>query len=107
MPQYLVQVGYTAEAVGSLVRHPQDRLEAVRPSIERLGGRVIGQWFAFGEYDVVAVVEMPNSVTMAALSMATTAGRAVRAFKTTPLLSAEESVQAMQKAGSAGYRPPE
>ena len=31
MAAYMVQVAYTAEAWGNLVRSPQNRLEAVRP----------------------------------------------------------------------------
>ena len=42
----------------------------------------------------------------AAFSMAVAAGGAVKAFKTTPLLSVEEGVEAMRKAHAAGYRRP-
>ena len=58
MPYYLVQSAYTPEAWATLIKNPQDRNEAVRPAIERLGGRLHSAWFAFGEYDVVAIVEM-------------------------------------------------
>src|ERR1700731_5248547 len=38
MPHYLSQVSYTPEAWARLVAHPQDRIEAVRGPIEKLGG---------------------------------------------------------------------
>ena len=40
MPSYLLELAYTPEAWSSLVQNPQDRIEAVRPAIEGLGGRV-------------------------------------------------------------------
>ena len=106
MPQYLIQVAYTPDAVATLVKHPQDRLDAVRTVVERLGGRMVGKWLAFGDYDVIAVIEMPDNVSAAAFAMAGMAGGALRTLKTTPLLTAEEGVEAMRKAGSAGYEPP-
>ena len=60
----------------------------------------------FGEYDIVGVVELPENTDAAAFSMAVAAGGAVKAFKTTPLLSVEEGVEAMRKAQGAGYRRP-
>ena len=87
MAQYLIQAAYTSEAWSSQIRDPQDRAEAVRAVIERLGGKMIGFWLAFGDYDVVAIVEMPNNVHAAAFSLAASAGGAVKALKTTPLMT--------------------
>jgi uncharacterized protein with GYD domain len=36
--------------------------------LEGLGGRIESVYFAFGDYDVVGIVEMPNHVSMAAFS---------------------------------------
>ena len=49
---------------------PQDRSAAVRPAIEKLGGRIERFWLCFGEYDVVGIVEMPNNVSAAAFAIA-------------------------------------
>jgi uncharacterized protein with GYD domain len=106
MASYMVQVAYTPEAWASLVRHPEDRVEAVRPAIERLGGRVEGKWLSFGEYDTILIVQMPDNVSAAAFSMAVAAGGAVKTMKTTPLMTAEEGVAAMRKAAGSSYRPP-
>ena len=48
MPHYLSQVSYTPEAWARLVANPQDRIEAVRGPIEKLGGRIHNAFFAFG-----------------------------------------------------------
>jgi uncharacterized protein with GYD domain len=104
MPSYLQQVAYSTEGWEALVAKPQNRIDAVRPAIEKLGGKIESAWFAFGDYDVVLIIQMPSNVDAGAIAMAFAAGGAVKSVKTTPLLTAEEAVQAMQKAASAGYR---
>jgi uncharacterized protein with GYD domain len=106
MPQYLLQVAYNSEAWASLLKSPHNRLEAVRPAVEKLGGKIETGWFCFGDYDLVAVLQMPDNVSAAAFSLAASAGGAVKAIKTTPLLSTDEGVEAMKKAATAGYRRP-
>ena len=106
MARYLVQASYNRQGISDLVQNPQNRLEAIRPVVERLGGRVISFDYAFGDYDVVAIMEAPDNVSAAALAMAVGSGGALRDYKTTVLLSMEEAMEAMRKAGDAGYRPP-
>jgi uncharacterized protein with GYD domain len=106
VPRYLIQLAYTPDAWAAMVKQPQNRLEAVRPVVERLGGKFEHAWLAFGEYDIVGVVELPENTDAAAFSMAIAAGGAAKTFKTTPLLSVEEGVEAMRKAQEAGYRRP-
>jgi uncharacterized protein with GYD domain len=103
---YLLQVSYGPEAWASLVKKPNNRLDAVRPAVEKLGGKIETGWFCFGDYDLVAVIEMPDNTAAAAFSVAASAGGAVKAIKTTPLLSLEEGMDALKKAGGAGYKPP-
>jgi len=70
MSSYLLQAAYTPEAWANLVAQPQDRIDAVRPVVEKLGGKVVHGWFAFGDYDVVAIIDMPTNVDAAAFSIA-------------------------------------
>src|SRR5258707_6482932 len=106
MSTYLLQVAYTPEPWATLVAQPHDRIDAVRPAVEKLGGKILHGWFAFGDYDLIAIVEMPSNVEAAAFSLAATAGGAIRAFKTTPLLSTAEGIDAMKKAAKSGYKAP-
>src|SRR3972149_6889048 len=99
MAYYLVQAAYTPEACAAMVKSPQDRFEAVRPVVERLGGKLLSMYMAFGEYDIVGVAEMPDNVSAAAFSLAVSAGGAVRTVKTTPLMTMQEGVEAFRKAG--------
>ena len=105
MPSYLLQVAYTPQAWDTLIRKPQNRLDAVAPAVEQLGGSVTGGWLAFGEYDLVVILDLPDNVSAAAFSMAVSAGGAISAIKTTPLMSIEDAVEAMSKAGASVYEP--
>ncbi len=105
MPMYLLQVSYSAEALAAMIKHPQNRGDAVRKAIEKLGGAIGGFWMSFGDYDVVAIIEMPDNVSAAAFALAAAAGGACKSVKTTPLLSAEDAMAAMKKAATSGYKP--
>ena len=104
MPRFLQQITYTQNAWQALIKNPQNRIDAVRPVIEKMGGKIESAWFAFGDYDVIVISELPDNVSAAALAMAFAGGGACRNVKTTPLLSAAEAVEAMKKAGQSGYR---
>lgn len=104
MPHYLIQVSYTEQAWQALIKNPQDRIEAVRPAIENLGGKIQEGWFAFGDCDVVSIAELPDNVAAAAISMAFSAGGACKNVKTTPLMSTAEGIEALKKASRVGYR---
>jgi len=106
VPQFLTQVSYTEQAWQSLVSNPQNRIEALRPVLENLGGRIVNAWFAFGDYDVVLVTELPDNVSAAALAIAASAGGACKSVKTTPLMDTSEGLEALRKAAASGYRAP-
>ena len=108
MPQYLYQVAYTSESLATQIKNPQDRLELVGKQItEAVGARILAGGYSYGEYDVSVIVDAADDVTMAAVALAIAAGGAVRAAKTTPLLSGSQWVSALRKAPSvaAQYRP--
>jgi uncharacterized protein with GYD domain len=104
MPHYLHQVSYTPEAWARLIATPQDRIAAIRTPIEKLGGRIDTAFFAFGDYDVVVITDMPDNVSAAAIAIAFAAGGAVKTSKTTPLISTTETLEALKKAATSGYR---
>jgi uncharacterized protein with GYD domain len=108
MAHYLVQLSYTSEAWKAQVQNPANRVEIVRPLLEALGARFEAAYISFGEYDIVFVMEAPDNVSAAAVSLAVTAGGAVKTYKTTPLMTPDEAIEAMRRAGQAAsqYRPP-
>ncbi|MCH8064237.1 MAG: GYD domain-containing protein [Chloroflexi bacterium] len=105
MPRYLYEVAYTPEAWAELVKKPQDRIEAIRPAVRKLGGKIESAYFAFGDYDIVAIANMPDNVSAAAFSLAVSAGGSVKSIRTTPLMTIREGMRAMRQAKRSGYTP--
>ncbi len=101
MAKYFVQVGYAAEAWAAMSRGPQRVVERVQASAEALGGSIESLYFCFGDYDLMGIVDFPDSRGVAAWSMAVSAGGDVRAFKTTTLLSIDEGLHALGRAAQA------
>ena len=106
MAYHLIQATYTGDAWGIQIANPQTPLDRLRPSVESLGGTFESFFYAFGEYDVVAIAEFPDNVSVGVFSVAAVAGGAVKAIKTTPLMTVFEGMEMMRKAGGAGYRAP-
>ena len=105
MPSFLLQASYSSEALASLLKKPQNRTEVVRKAVEKVGGSLTGLWLSFGDHDVVAIFEMPDNISAAALALAVGAGGTVKNVKTTPLLTVEEGLAALKKGAGSGYKP--
>jgi uncharacterized protein with GYD domain len=106
VPMYLTRFSYTPAAWAKLTRNPEDRREAARSYIESVGGKLHGFWYAFGECDGFNLWEAPDNVSMAAVAVAIGGGGAISKFETTVLLTVEEAMEAMGRAGSIGYQRP-
>ena len=89
-----------------MISSPEGRSEAIRKGIEGVGGKVESLYFCFGDYDGFAVFEIPDNVTMAALSMIVGSTGSLAKIKTTVLMPISEGVEAAQKAAGITYRPP-
>ena len=105
MPRYMYEAAYTPEAWAALVQKPQDRIEAIRPAIRKLGGKIETAYFAFGDYDIVAIANMPDNVSAAAFSLAVSAGGSVKSIGTTPLMTIREGMREMRQAKRSTYAP--
>jgi uncharacterized protein with GYD domain len=105
MPKYLIQAGYTPEAWGKLAAKPENRLESVRPAVEKAGAKIESSYLCFGDDDLIIIVDAPDNVTAAGLAIDFAGGGALRSVKTTPLMTWEEGVAAMKKAGEISYQP--
>jgi uncharacterized protein with GYD domain len=106
MTLYLTRFSYTPETWARLIQNPEDRREAARTYIESVGGKLHGFWYAFGTHDGYNLWEAPDNVSMAAVAIAIGSGGALSTIETTPLLTVEETLEALGKAKAVGYRPP-
>jgi len=104
MPKYMIQASYVGEGLKGLIKEGgSKRRETVAQVIEGMGGTLESFYYAFGDYDVVGVAEMPDNASVASFSMMLNASGVINA-KTTVLLTPEEVDQATKK--TVDYRPP-
>src|SRR5579883_1925646 len=94
MARYLLEVSYTPQAWAAQLEQPTNRIDALKPVLDTVGAKFESAFFAFGEYDIVAVIEAPDNTSAAALSLCFTSGGAVKTIKTTPLMTIEEGMEA-------------
>ena len=106
MAHYMLQFSYNSESISELIKNPQDRSGQARALVEGLGGRLETFYYTFGDYDGLAIAELPDSSSAAAASMALAASGGFTAAKTTVLITMGEAVEAMKKANGLGYQPP-
>lgn len=103
MAKYLITGSYTAQGTkGVLHDGGSGRKAAVEKGVEGLGGKVEAMYYAFGETDVVLIVELPDAVSALALSLVVNASDTVT-VKATPLITVEEVDAACRK--TVAYRP--
>ena len=107
MPLYMYEGAYTPESLAAQIREPRDRIEVVKPAFDAIGAKILAAGYPFGQYDVVVVYEAPNDTAAASLALAVAAGGAVKAAKTTKLLSGQEWIASLTGAQKVApqYRP--
>jgi uncharacterized protein with GYD domain len=101
MPIYMFQGHYTQAAVKNLVAKPENRSKAASSIAKAAGGKLLEYFMSFGEYDFVAIVELPNDEAAAAVSLAVGAAGHITGISTTKLLTPAEAMKAMEIAASA------
>jgi uncharacterized protein with GYD domain len=104
MPKYLIEGSYTLEGVkGVQSAGGTSRRDAVAKLAESVGGQLESFYFAFGDQDVYAIVDLPDNESAAAVALTAIAAGGV-ALRTVVLLTPEEVDAAANR--SVEYRPP-
>jgi uncharacterized protein with GYD domain len=104
MSKYLLEVNYTLDGIRGLKsKGGSDRVAAAKELIEGLSGKLESFYFAFGQTDVYAIADFPDSVSAAAAALTVSAGGGAT-VRTIVLLTAAEADAAAAK--QTIYRPP-
>ncbi|AZQ36190.1 GYD domain-containing protein [Streptomyces cyaneochromogenes] len=104
MPKFLVQASYTPEGTkGLLAEGASGRRASVDQVVADLGGSVEAMYFVFGEDDLVCIIDFPDPVSMAAISLRVKASGALRT-RATPLLTLAEVDEAIRR--QVAFRAP-
>ena len=91
MPIYITQGRYTRDAIKGMIVKPEDRADAVSRLLSKAGGKLIGYYLTFGEYDFLTIAEAPSEVQMAAVLLAAGSGGGVSDLRTTVAMTAVEA----------------
>ena len=103
MAKFLIQASYTSEGLqGALSEGFATRMDTVTGMINGAGGTIEALYFAYGEHDVIAIVDGPEEAAIS-LSLAINASGAVQ-LSTTPLISIETMDAA--RGQLPDFRPP-
>jgi uncharacterized protein with GYD domain len=104
MPKYLVQASYIGDGVQGLRKEGGSaRRTAVEKACASVGGKLDAFYYAFGEADVVTIIDLPDNATAAGVALLIGASGKID-IKTTVLLTPEEIDAAVKVGGD--YRPP-
>ncbi len=104
MGKFLIQANYTQSGLTGLQREGgTSRRAALTATVESVGGTVEALYYAFGEWDVYLIVDLPDETAATALSIAIGAAGAL-SLKVTVLVTPESVDDAIAK--SVAYRPP-
>jgi uncharacterized protein with GYD domain len=68
MPAFLMLSTVGPDGATTLTENPE-RLKAVNAEVEAMGVKVVAQWALLGQYDFATVLEAPDEMTMARVSL--------------------------------------
>ncbi len=100
---YMCQFAYTPEAWTSMTKNPQDRSKPVNELAQKLGSRVVGLYYYFGDYDGILLFESTDDITANAVIVASMAPGHLKVTRTSRIFTSEETVEIMRKAGGVNF----
>jgi len=96
MPKYMIHARYTNQGIEGLLKDSASGRRAdVQTAVKTVGGKVEAFYYAFGEDDAIAILDLPNNTAAAAFSLSVSGAGSVR-VRMTPLLTVEEIDQALE-----------
>ena len=90
MSQYILLINWTQQGI-SKIKESSDRFNSFKTSVEKAGGKLIGGYYTFGEYDVIIIIEAPNDEAVMSLMLKVGSAGNVRT-KTLKAFTAEEGL---------------
>ena len=108
MAKYVTFFSYTSEAWARLIQSPSDRTAAVRQLTDSVGGSFDSMYWMTGTQDGFAIIDVPDTVGAAAVTIAVDSTGAFKNVETHELLTQDQLSQALTqaKAATQAYQPP-
>src|SRR3954447_14065894 len=96
MGHYLIEVGYTSQAWNTQIDTEANVIDRITPALKACGGKLESMYYAFGERDLVGIIDFKTPEDAAAFALAVGSGGALTMYRTTPLLSVDQGMKAMR-----------
>jgi len=108
MPVFVSLGRYSENAIKGMLAKPEDRSASVAKLIEQAGGKLIGFYMLFGEYDWMTISEMPSGQEAAAAVLAAAGAGATTDSRTMLAMTGAEAKAAFAAGQALGtaYRAP-
>ena len=68
MPTYISMLRYTQQGISSVKNAPA-RIDAAKEAYKKAGGELKAIYLTLGQYDLVAIAEMPNDEAVARMAL--------------------------------------
>jgi uncharacterized protein with GYD domain len=91
LSHYILFIKWTEQGISKINESP-DRFSSFKAMLEKVGGKLIGGYYTFGEYDVVIVMEAPNDEAVMSLMLKVGSAGNVRT-KTLKAFTTEEGIE--------------
>jgi uncharacterized protein with GYD domain len=105
---YLIEVGYTPQAWNTQIDKQANVIERITPALDACGAKLECMYYAFGDVDLIGVIDFPTPEDAAAFALAVGSSGALRLYRTTQLLSVDQGIASLHKAAQVRkvYAPP-
>jgi len=105
---YMIEVGYTPQSWSTQIDKKANVIERITPAVNAAGGKIECLYYAFGDVDLVGIIDFPTPEDAAGFALAVGSTGALRTYRTTPLLTVEQGISSMRKAEEIRkvYTPP-
>jgi uncharacterized protein with GYD domain len=105
---YLIEVGYTPQSWSTQIDKQANVVERITPALDACGAKLQCLYYAFGDVDLVGVIDFPTPEDAAAFALAVGSSGALRLYRTTPLLSIDQGIESLRRAAEVrkAYSPP-
>ena len=90
LSHYILLINWTQQGI-SKIKESSERYNSFKASVEKAGGKVIGGYYTFGEYDVIIIIEAPDDEVVMSLMLKVGSAGNVRT-KTLKAFTAEEGM---------------
>src|SRR5262249_39619642 len=106
MPKYAILFNLKGESVKAMMDRPSDRERVVSNLLSGVGGTLDAYYWMFGHYDGLAICDVPDSISAAAISIAVTSTGAFGHLETHELIPPGSLNQILDVAKNLSYFPP-